>query len=74
MQAFHDVLSECGLEDLGYVGDPFTWKHGRIRERLDRVVTNSSWADMHPGTMLSHLDYTRSDHRSLLLDTEHQPT
>jgi hypothetical protein len=74
MQAFRDVLSDCGLEDLGYVGDPFTWKRGRIRERLDRVVTNNSWVDMHPDAMVTHLEYTRSDHRPLLLDTEYQPS
>jgi hypothetical protein len=30
MQAFRDVLSDCSLEDLGFVGDPYTWKRGRI--------------------------------------------
>jgi hypothetical protein len=34
MQAFQDALSHCGLEDLDYVGDPFTWKRGRIRGGL----------------------------------------
>jgi hypothetical protein len=29
---------------------------------------------MHLGAMLTHLEYTRSDHQPLLLDTEHQPT
>jgi hypothetical protein len=74
MQVFRDVLSDYGLEDLGYVGNPFTWKRGRIRERLDRVVTNNSWVDMHPDAMVTHLEYTRSDHRPLLLDTEYQPS
>ena len=37
MQAFRDVLDDCGLIDLGFTGEPFTWKRGRIRERLDRV-------------------------------------
>jgi hypothetical protein len=27
---------------------------------------------MHPGAVLSHLEYTRSDHRPILLDTEYQ--
>jgi hypothetical protein len=35
MQAFQDVLTGCGLEDIGYSGDMFTWRRGRIRERLD---------------------------------------
>jgi hypothetical protein len=41
MQAFRDALSGCNLEDLGFIGDPFTWKRGRLRERLDRAVANN---------------------------------
>jgi endonuclease/exonuclease/phosphatase family metal-dependent hydrolase len=73
MHAFQDTLSDCALEDLGFVGDPFTWKRGRIRERLDRVVINNAWSDMYPGAAVIHLDYTRSDHRPLLLNTDYQP-
>ena len=29
MKAFQDVLDECGLKDLGYMGDKFTWKGKR---------------------------------------------
>jgi hypothetical protein len=72
MQAFRDVLSDCELEDLGFVGDAFTWKRGRIRERLDRVIANGAWINLHPGAMLRHLGYIRSDHRPILLDTEYQ--
>jgi hypothetical protein len=35
-QAFHDALDTCRLDDVGFVGDPFTWHRGRMRERLDR--------------------------------------
>lgn len=28
MQAFHDALNDCELEDMGYVGDLFTWRRG----------------------------------------------
>ena len=40
MQAFHDVLSECNINDMGFVGDRFTWRRGQIRERLDRALAN----------------------------------
>lgn len=36
MKEFRDCLAECGLDDMGYIGDPFTWRRGDIRERLDR--------------------------------------
>jgi endonuclease/exonuclease/phosphatase family metal-dependent hydrolase len=73
MQAFRDALTDCELEDIGYTGDTFTWKRGRIRERLDRVVGNGAWLTMNPGAVLTHLEYTRSDHRPILLDTEYKP-
>jgi hypothetical protein len=48
MQAFRDALTDCGLEDLGYTGDIFTWIRKRsrmgpgIRERLDRACANEA--------------------------------
>ena len=48
MQAFHDALIDCDLEDQGYKGDVFTWRRGTIRERLDRSVGNPRWAAMFP--------------------------
>jgi hypothetical protein len=73
MQAFRDALLDCELEDLGYMGEQFTWKRGRIRERLDRVVATSTWCTMHPGAAVQHLGYIKSDHRPICLDTEYQP-
>jgi hypothetical protein len=43
-----------------------------IRERLDRAVANGDWMIMHPGATLQHLEFTRSDHRHILLDTDYQ--
>jgi hypothetical protein len=45
LQAFHDVLSECGLNDMGFIGDLYNWRRGQIRERLDRAVANMQWSD-----------------------------
>ena len=38
MREFRECLMDCGLEDLGYIGYPFTWSRGDIRERLVRAV------------------------------------
>ena len=65
MQAFRQALNDCDLEDLGFSGDIFTWRRGRIRERLDRAVANEAWTTMHPGAMVQHLDFVRSDHRPI---------
>jgi hypothetical protein len=69
MQAFRDVLSNCNLNDLGFVGEQFTWRRGRIRERLDIALVNGFWLNMHPEASLFHKDYMRSDHRPILVNT-----
>jgi hypothetical protein len=40
LQAFHDVLSDCELNDMGFTSDLYTWQRGQIRQRLDRAVAN----------------------------------
>jgi hypothetical protein len=48
MDAFRRALEDANLEDLGFVGDAFTWRNnwhlaqGYVRERLDRAVANVS--------------------------------
>jgi endonuclease/exonuclease/phosphatase family metal-dependent hydrolase len=69
MLAFRNALTDCDLDDMGFSGDPFTWKRGRIRERLDHVICNGSWVMTHPMARVHHLAYIRSDHLPILLDT-----
>jgi hypothetical protein len=71
MKAFHDAMDDCNLEDVGFVGDPFTWNRGTMRERLDRGIANQSWIQMHDKAAIIHLEYNHSDHRPLLLDTDY---
>jgi ribonuclease HI len=71
LQSFHDVLSECGLNDMGFVGDLYTWRRGQIRERLDRAVANMQWAQLYPQSMLVNSESIRSDHRPIMMDTKY---
>jgi hypothetical protein len=71
MQDFHNVLDDCELYDLGYVGDLFTWHRGNMRSRLDRALGNTNWSQMHSDAAIVHLEYNHSDHRPLMLDTEY---
>jgi hypothetical protein len=54
MNKFRLALEDCGLMDLGYKGDTFTWrnhsqrKEKYIRERLDRAVANTAWRSVFP--------------------------
>lgn len=71
LQAFHDVLSECELQDMGFTGDLYTWQRGQIRERLDRAVANIQWSNMFPQSAVINSEMTRSDHRPIVMDTQY---
>jgi hypothetical protein len=60
MTAFRDVLVDCGLTDLGFVGLPFTYDNGRggnanVKVQLDRAMDDSNWRDMFNATTLHHV-------------------
>ena len=81
MDRFRNVLEDCKLEDLGFVGDAFTWRNhhhnaeGYIRERLDRAVANIEWRDLFPLVRVINGDPRHSDHRPLIVECgEREPT
>lgn len=72
MALFNDFLNTCNLIDLGFIGPLFTWsnnrEHGKtIRTRIDRCHANSSWLNIFPNSIVSHLPRTHSDHCPILL-------
>ena len=69
MRDFRNCLQECGLEDMGCIGDLFTWRRGEIRERLDHAVCNVDWANKFPQAAIINEEHVHSDHRPLILDT-----
>ena len=69
MQDFQTAIEDFNLGDMGFIGDPFTWHRGRIRERLDRGSINDEWALLFSAIALEHLQFARSDHRPLLFNT-----
>ncbi|KAK1684730.1 hypothetical protein QYE76_045578 [Lolium multiflorum] len=71
MKAFQDCLSDCGLEDLGHVGDIYTWRRGGLRERLDRAVANAAWNSLFPHAKAINGENTKSDHRPVTVNTEY---
>ena len=73
MQAFRDVIDECGFMDFGYIGPNFTWsKHyidgHSIWQRLDRELATNQWFMKYPGTIVHHLPCISSDHCLLLIN------
>jgi hypothetical protein len=75
MDRFKETLEVCELDDLGFVGDAFTWRNNShdaskyIRERLDREVASQTWHDRFPGYKVNDGDPRKSDHRSIIVDT-----
>ena len=75
MDAFREVLEACGLQDLGFEGDCFTWRNnqyteaGFIRERLDRAVSNPEWRGMFLGARVVNGDPKHPDHRPVIIYT-----
>ena len=60
MEAFREVLDECGFKDLGFVGGKYTWFRGQgdnntIWERLDRAIATVEWIEMFLATKVLHL-------------------
>ncbi|XP_023874724.1 uncharacterized protein LOC111987261 [Quercus suber] len=72
MEGFRESLSKCGLFDLGFVGQRFTWCNEHLGEqrtllRLDRIVANSSWPELYPEACVYHRSMSSSDHCLLYL-------
>jgi len=41
-----------------------------IYERLDRVIIRNDWTNLYPESLITHGQFTRSDHCPILLTTE----
>jgi len=69
---FVSCLTDCNLQDGGFLGSMFTWSDNRdppntIWKRLDRLVYNAEWFDEYGDTTLTHLSRTCSDHAPMLI-------
>ncbi|XP_042944683.1 uncharacterized protein LOC122278570 [Carya illinoinensis] len=67
IQEFCELLDDCGLLDLGYIGNPFTWCNKRepehsISERLDQGLANPTWKNFYPMASVSNGSVAYSDH------------
>jgi len=67
MAEFRDCLNRCGLVDLGFIGQKYTWCNRRFggertKLRLDRAVANEGWMLRFPDARVFHSSMSISDH------------
>ncbi|XP_060210556.1 uncharacterized protein LOC132637493 [Lycium barbarum] len=70
---FNHCLSNCSLQNLGYIGSIYTWWNGRVEEacifkRLDKMVCNDKLLDVMPTMKVTHLIKKGSNHSPLELE------
>ena len=75
MQLFRDTMDVCGFIDLGFKGNPFTWKKyfrdgQTLWERLDRGLANNKWLLRYGGTAVHHLTCSTLEHCPLFIEPE----
>jgi hypothetical protein len=72
MDKFREALEGCQLQDLGFKGDPFSWRNNcnvasnYIKERLDRAVATKEWCAHFPAFRVINGDPRHSDHRLVI--------
>ncbi|OMO87944.1 reverse transcriptase [Corchorus capsularis] len=67
---FHDVIFDCGLMDMGFKGQRFTWQNRReanIRERLDRAFINVEWRAKFSVAQCFNLPAVGSEHSPIFI-------
>ncbi|KAL0451955.1 UNVERIFIED_CONTAM: hypothetical protein Slati_1173600 [Sesamum latifolium] len=72
---FRTCIADCGLHDLGFCGDSYTWCNNQqpphtVRERLDRACSSISWSQLFPAARVFHANSPYSDHTPLIIELQ----
>lgn len=73
MNEFHEVMNDCGLRDLGYIGNKFTWSNKRGKDSfiglwLDRFLASYKWEIRFNSSHIRNFSTVGSDHSPILLE------
>ncbi|XP_019149856.1 PREDICTED: uncharacterized protein LOC109146658 [Ipomoea nil] len=79
IQGFTTALEDCQLQDLGMIGNRYTWDRGRgtdawVEERLDRGLATADWSDIYDEALIFNIITMSSDHNALYMDVEGLPS
>ena len=72
MMEFKVALLHCGLVDLGFQGNIFTWNNGHprdafVQEQLDRACATLEWRSFSPHAKVIHIQSSYSDHNPIII-------
>ena len=59
---FRECVLDCNLFDTSFHGRSYTWRRASLRECLDRVLINNSWALSFQDVGVVYLTKMNSDH------------
>ncbi|BFG35596.1 hypothetical protein CerSpe_218700 [Prunus speciosa] len=73
MDAFKDVVNNCALCEVNYIGPHFKWWNGRegnamVEERLDRALVTDDVLEFFPQARVVHLISDSSYHYPISLE------
>lgn len=73
LEGLKEVVSECGLRDMGFIDNEFMWERSRgseswVQERLYRGLANQEWRNLFPQATVKVLEVSKSDHMPLFLE------
>ena len=73
MRAFREAVEDCGLQDLGWSGVPFTWDNrqtgeANVKARLDRALANYDFMQRFEYSRVRHVSFVESDHCFVMVE------
>ncbi|XP_026377886.1 uncharacterized protein LOC113272227 [Papaver somniferum] len=76
-RTFNNLINDCNLMDLGFMGYTYTWNNHRqdtqnIEQRLDGALVNDKCNRKFPNSSITHLGPLTSDHLPIKLNTYNQ--
>ncbi|KAJ8419711.1 LOW QUALITY PROTEIN: hypothetical protein Cgig2_028801 [Carnegiea gigantea] len=68
-----NLIEQCDLQELRWIGSYFSWSNKRVWSRIDRVFTNVLWYEIMDFTQTHYLPSSLSDHTPLLIQFSSSP-
>ncbi|KAG2675069.1 hypothetical protein I3760_13G167500 [Carya illinoinensis] len=72
MEEFNEFINLAGLQEMSFMGGPFSWCNGhamltRSWVRLDRMLVDNTCAGKYPSIRMEYLQRSSSDHAPMVM-------